>query len=390
MSQTEEKETKRGAENDPEKGSGNAPGVRADAKSGEKTGYVRSGDPRDAGFDLRRFLLLFVRRLWMFLPGMVIGALLFGGYRFVKEKIFAPETIYRNDTLYSIEFTIGQEGETQAWYNDATWNDVIDTDVIAGVASRFLTDVNKSTIAKASFVPTLTDIHMFHVYVDDRDPQRADDIQNALGLALQIFASTAPGFESISVWDRGKAKVVEEISTILRWTVAGACIGALVSFLLLAYCYVMDDRILLAADVRRGGGKCLGVMFKGKEDAREEARLREELQKQFKDTEALRIVDPVGTAVPAEAARHVMEMLPEGIRLNTGEKDAEKLICIAAGSVGVAELSRFLEHENGAVVLCEASPSLHRAYYFHSVKRNAKKAGSPEQSSGAEKEENDA
>ena len=42
-------------------------------------------DLNDKSFDLRRFLMLSVRKIWMIIIGAVVGAVLFGGFAFIKQ-----------------------------------------------------------------------------------------------------------------------------------------------------------------------------------------------------------------------------------------------------------------------------------------------------------------
>ncbi len=320
---------------------------------------------KDRGFDLRRFLMLLSRRLWMLLVGAVIGAALFGAFRFMKEKVYAPEQVYRNDSEYLIEFTKGQEEETQAYFNDYTWNDVLKTDAIAGTASQLLDGIDKAYIANAVSVPTMSDIHIIHVYVEDTDPEKADQIQTAMELSLGFFPAYYDGMESITSLNRGKAVPVTEASTIFRWAAAGAVIGCIIAALILAYHYIMDDRIMIAEDIRTSGARCLGVLFKGREDEKEEERLKEALNSFFKGKKEIRMIDPAGTAVSSAAADKIKAMLPEDISFNTGNKDAALLVCVAAGSLSISELKRFMADKDTAVVFCEAGYKLHRLYYFY-------------------------
>ena len=320
-------------------------------------------DNLDRGFDLRRFLMLSVRRLWMLLMGALIGAVLFGGYRFLKERVFAPAQLYRCDVEFLISFTKGEEEETQAYFNDYTWNDVIDTDVIAGSAAAIVEGADKEYIAAATTVPTMTDIRMFHVYIDDTDPEMANRIMNAIELSVMVFPNYVDGMDSISVLDRNAARPLIENSTIIRWAVAGAIIGVMAAMLLLAYKYVMDDTIRIVEDINTAGGRCLGVLFKNKDDASEESRLKEALNAEFGNAEEIRIIDPAGTAVSAESADRIKAMLPESIKYNTGNKDAKIICCVAAGSLSIAELKRFMQDKDTAVVLCEADHKLHAVYY---------------------------
>ena len=320
----------------------------------------------DRGFDLRRFLMLAVRRLWIVILGAVTGALLFGVFSYVKQIIYAPEPIYRNDSLYHITFT---QEEAKDYYNDYTWNDVLDTDAIAGIASEFMKDTDKNYIAASTTVPTMSDISLFHVYVDDPDPQKADDIQTALSLALSIFPQYISGMDSIEVMDRGSAQLLIWNTTIVRWTVAGAIIGVLASLFILAYVYIMDDTVRIAEDIRTAGGRCLGVLFKDKESPREEERLKEALNEAFSKAGEIRMIDPAGTAVSAETAGRIRAMLPDTIEFNTGNKDARVLLCVAAGSISISELKRFTSEGNTDIVFCDAPYKLHRIYYFYANRR---------------------
>ena len=324
-------------------------------------------------FDLRRFLLLGGSRIWMLLIGAVVGAALFGAFRFAKQELYGPEQLYRNDTLYAIEFTEGEQDETQLYFNDYTWNNVLDSDLIAGVAASLVDGADKAAIAAATTIPTMSDIRLFHVYVDHSDPKMADNIQNALEIALGSFSYTERGFDSISVWDRGKAEPLHEPSTILRWAVAGAFIGVLIAFFALAYHYIMDDAIRLAADAERAGAKCLGVLLSDRKNDEEEERLEKAVKQEFRGVKEVRIVDPAGTAVDEETARKVKELLPEGININSGDPEAKRLYCVEAGSVTMAELKRLMGGAREALILCDASPKLHKAYYFYGMKKKEKK-----------------
>ena len=313
--------------------------------------------------------MLSVRKIWMIMIGAAAGAILFGGFAFIKQKVYAPDPVYRNDSLYLISFTEGKEVDTQASFNDYTWNDIIDSDIIAGTASKFMSDMSKEYLADATTVPTMSDIRLFHIYVEDPDAKKADLMQNALELALAILPEYVDGMENISAIERGKAEPVIPLTTITRWAVAGAVIGALVALLLAAYVYIMDDTVRIAEDIRTAGVRCLGVMFKNTESKAEEERLKKALNDVYKDVKEIRMIDPAGTAVTAEEAGKIKAMLPEDTEYNTGSSKAEDLLCVAAGSISISELKRYTEGKEANVILCGADHKLHRVYYFYSKKK---------------------
>ena len=160
-------------------------------------------------FDLRRFLLLSAGKVWWLLIGAVLGAVLAGGGYYLRHNMNSAPEVYRSDAMYYITFTEGEQDTTQLYYNDYTWNDVLDSDQIAGVAATMAGGITKEQIAAATRVPTMSDIRMIHVYVETGDPETAESIQNAMGIALGYFAHQTEGFEEIVQWDRQPAELLK-------------------------------------------------------------------------------------------------------------------------------------------------------------------------------------
>ena len=304
------------------------------------------------GFDLRRFLLLSPRKWWVLLLGMV------------------EEPVYRSDTLYYITFTEGRQDVTQLYYNDYTWNDVLDSDVVAGVAATMAGGITKEQIAAATRIPTMSDIRMFHVYVEDPVPETAEQIQNAIGVALAHFAGEAEGFESIVQWDRTPAEIVREHDLTGRWLICGAVLGALAALLIVLYIYVMEDTVRLESDLYHIAGMkgCIvGSLFAGKEDSREKERLKRLLAERIAGAKNVVAVQPDGRPADSSVAETVKKLLPQG----TGSKKAEdavRILCIPAGKYGVKRIGREWaaagEKKPAAVLLYGVEYRLHKAYYF--------------------------
>ena len=194
--------------------------------------------------DRKLYLRLLVRQWYILVIAMVAGAAVFGGARFLKENFFSGPAVYRNDSTYYITFTQGQQDVTQLYYNDYTWNDVLDSDQIAGVAATLSGGMSKEELAEAVSIPTMSDIRIIHVYADHTDPQKADEIQNAVSIALAHFANSAEGFDSISMWDKGSAKEIKAPERISRYAAFGAVLGIIVGYFIAGYRAVVHDEEL--------------------------------------------------------------------------------------------------------------------------------------------------
>ena len=332
-------------------------------------------------FDLRRFLLLAGKKLWWLLAGAVLGAVLLGGGYFIRTQVLAGEAVYRSDALYYITFTEGAEEIKQHFYNDYTWNDVLDSDEIAGVAARMSGGITKEYIAASTRVPTMSDIHMIHVYVEDRDPAVAEQIQNAIGIALSYFAhNTEEGFEEICQWDRKPAQQLTEMNLISRWIIAGAVLGALCALLGVAYVYVMDDTVRLESDLYPVPGmreRIAGSVFAGKEDTKEAEQLREQLRQLMDGRTAVMLTGADGRPAEDALIQTVRRALPEGVNICNGKEkkgkaapeEAVTVCCIRAGGITAAQLKRLwaAAEKKGwpeAVILTDVAYALHKAYYL--------------------------
>ena len=369
-------------------------------------------------FDLRRFLLLSAGKLWWLLIGAVLGAVFFGGGYYLRHNMNPAPEVYRSDAMYYITFTEGEQDTTQLYYNDYTWNDVLDSDQIAGVAAMMAGGITKEQIAAATRVPTMSDIRMIHVYVDTDNPETAESIQNALSIALGYFAHQTEGFEEIVQWDRQPAEVLKEANLIDRWIIAGAVLGAVCALLFVAFVYVMDNKVRLEKDLYRIDGlryKIVGSLFAGKKDKKEQEHLREIMAEALEGRSTL-LIDWLGEEMPSEEViAEIRALCPEGTNIakapmkpkmdaksrkkakkdndkaakkaadkdkatDTGrEQEAEKdeimLCCIPAGKIKAAQAERLwneLEMLDAAgkrdlpelVLLTNVKHGLHKAYYL--------------------------
>ena len=320
-------------------------------------------------FDLRRFLLLAGKKLWWVIVGAMLGALLFGGGYYLKKNVFAGSPQYRSDALYQITFTKEEQDVTQLYYNDYTWNDVLDSDEVAGVAERMAGGISKAQIAAATRVPTMSDIRLFHVYVEDGDPETAERIQNAISVALSTFPNRVEGFEEIVQWDRKPAELLTEKNLINRWSIAGGILGALVALLAVACVYVMDDTVRLEKDLYRIPGmreRIAGSIFSGKTPEGEREHIAARLLQLCGESVC---AEMLGGKKPAEDVMEFLEKaLPETSHL-CETKPSTVVCCIPAGEMSVAQVERLwnaLEKEGWpeAVILTEVSGTLHKAYYL--------------------------
>lgn len=200
--------------------------------------------------DTKRYVLLNLKKIWWLMIGAVVGAVLFGVIYYLKTDVLAPEPLYRSQVLYEITFDRDQVDNIHDYYNDYTWNDILDSDQIAGRAASILGDMDKEAVAEAVSIPTMSDIRFIWVYADMESGADAERIQTAIGKALEEFAAATDGFTSITVWDTKEVGQIQHHSLIVRMTVAGAVIGALIALFFICYSSAMDDSVYTESDIK--------------------------------------------------------------------------------------------------------------------------------------------
>ncbi|MCR5210546.1 MAG: hypothetical protein K6C99_10080 [Lachnospiraceae bacterium] len=217
------------------------------------------------GFDLKRFICIYGKKILpALILGMAAGAVVFLLTDLGRMLIFHNDTTFRSDVMYHINFDTAEAEETKLYYNDYTWNDVLDSDVIAGVAAAKLS-LSKEEVAKATHIPTMSDIRLIHVYADADTAEAADRIQSAIGEALATFGTDTDGFVSIEKWDEKETIHVKADPYYSRWCVCGALTGLIFGVLSLLWKYACDDGLYLDDDTERLAGiSTAGVVFTDK------------------------------------------------------------------------------------------------------------------------------
>lgn len=204
-------------------------------------------------FDYKRFVLLNIKRMAAIFIFAAIFAVIAGALYYVKAIVLSGPDVYRCQAFYYITFDREEFEAVHDYYNDFTWNDVLDRDVIAGKAAE-RTGISKDRIAKMTSVPTMSDIRMIHVYVDSEDKDEAVLVQNEIASALYEFSEYEPGFDHIDKWDGPEVFVLEKEFHIVRILVFAAVLGAIFGFLYVLYKNATDTKVYTMADIEAATG----------------------------------------------------------------------------------------------------------------------------------------
>lgn len=203
------------------------------------------------GMDIKKYMLCLLKRLPVLLA--VIGGALLGAIVYtVVHTVPESEREYTAYAKIQLDFAADETGEAYQAYNGYTWNDLMATDPIMNlILGNLSADYDREEVAAAMRAEILSDIRILTLTVTTHSAARTDEILGAAVQALESYGAQAKEFLAINGIQTTQAKLVVADSRMAQAVLMGALLGFLISFLVISLYYVMDDRILVAGDVRK-------------------------------------------------------------------------------------------------------------------------------------------
>ncbi len=199
--------------------------------------------------DMRKQLLVLSRNIWKLIPGIVIGAVL-GAAIWTGVHRITDGAMYSAYSEFYLDFAMTENGAAYDYYNGYTWNDLMTTDMIAAHTLENLH--GGSDIAELERVTTaeiLSDIRVLRVSFSDSDEQKCAHIQAATEQALVTFGTEAKEFTQISLIKSVSPEKVIADDRMAQAILLGAILGLLITFGIMDYRYLLDDRIYVPSDI---------------------------------------------------------------------------------------------------------------------------------------------
>ncbi|MDD6628661.1 MAG: hypothetical protein PUF03_10490 [Lachnospiraceae bacterium] len=206
----------------------------------------------DAGMDMKKWILMLSHRFWMVLVAAAAGAVLGGIVYTVAHTVPESEREYRAVSKVYLDFATDESGQVYQEYNGYTWNDLMITDPILDLTMSYLSeDYTREEVMEATEATILSDLRLLTVTITTNHADRTDAILAATDQALEEYGSTAKEFIQIQVIQTTQASLVVADSRLVQAVVLGLVIAVAVVLLGMLLYYVLDDRILVASDVKQ-------------------------------------------------------------------------------------------------------------------------------------------
>ncbi|MCM1121742.1 MAG: hypothetical protein NC416_04085 [Eubacterium sp.] len=212
---------------------------------------MREGNYVDAGMDMKKLGICFIRECWLVFVAAALGAVIGAVVYMIVRTVPESEREYQAMSKIYLDFASDETGEAYQAYNGYTWNDLMVTDPFLDVTMGYLSqDYTREEVAAATKAEILSDIRLLTVTITTHDADRCNAIMQATGKSLVQRGDTAKEFINIEVIQCTEAELVTADDRTIQAALVGLGIAVALTLFGMLFYYIMDDRIFVAGDLR--------------------------------------------------------------------------------------------------------------------------------------------
>lgn len=331
-------------------------------------------------FDFKLFILCFLKKIWIVLMAMLVGAILAGGCNYIAKVVMAGPVKYEVVTTYYVDYYFDREtGMFHSYYNDATWKSMVKTDWFVdatwenALESGFVPEkynVKKEDMPEMLSASLETDLRMPFSCVATSDPELTVILNDALQQTFLELITQQEVLE-VRVIDETVVREQERDDRTFRACILGAVLGAFFAAVGISFRIIMDDSVRLPETFTyRYGIPALGILGKGEKELSKETLANIRYRFREKKNVAMLAVDEQ-EAVPEcmmPEEYHVVKSNAREARYEDLRQAEGVLLWIRAGMRNSKEIEHLLHElavqdvEVQGVLLYDADTKLLKAY----------------------------
>ena len=206
----------------------------------------------DAGMDMKKLMLCFIGKIWVVCFAAVMGAAIGGVIYTVSHVVPESEREYRAIAKIYLDFAVDETGEVYQEYNGYTWNDLMAADPILDVTMAYLPDdYTREEVIAATKAEILSDLRLLTITITTHEQDRCNAILRATEQSLTERGDAAKEFTKIEVIQTMDALLVTADDRTVQAALVGLVMAVVFLLLGMMYYYVLDDRILVASDLKK-------------------------------------------------------------------------------------------------------------------------------------------
>ena len=219
------------------------------------------------GMDGKRFALCLFKKGWIILAAALAGAAVAAGIYLFAALVLGGKPEYQVFSQYRIYFDKEKYGEIEDYYNAYTWGEIMKTDQVVDFVMEALPEgISKAQVKASVSVGQMNDVKIMPLYITTQDAGLSQEIAKAYVYGLDKFAKSIEGLSGMQCWTVEPAAQVPRATKTLNAFMFGGILGAVLSFLVLVFFYILDDSIYLEEDfAKRFRIPVMGILTRGKD-----------------------------------------------------------------------------------------------------------------------------
>lgn len=284
----------------------------------------------DAGMDMKKLGLCFMRNIWLVLIAAAVGAVAGSVIYTIAHTVPESEREYQAVSKIYLDFAADETGEVYQAYNGYTWNDLMATVPILDVTMEYLPeDYTREEVAAATKAEILSDLRLLTIIITTHDADRTNMIMQATQKSLVRRGDTAKEFKNIAVIQSEGAELVMADDRMVQAALIGLSIVVVLTLFGMLFYYMLDDRILLTVDLKIvTDASFVGYVGAG-----------ERLDREYNDNLSY-LRARLGTLATLSVAQKTMERTTEEENDAVITQEKWKELCDAGGVVVVVEYGK--------------------------------------------------
>lgn len=207
-------------------------------------------------FDMRLFVLLCIRRIWIVLAGAVAGLALVGGIYYLKNVTLGGVIPYTLDSKYYVEYAVDpSDQQTYSYFASYTWNDFLKSDAMVEEMLKEVTVPITAQELRDSFEAELvSDLRICYIHTTHEDAQTAREIDRVAGNAIVAVGEQQKELVEVSLSSRGEPRLAMPDVRTLRACVLGVVLGIFFSVFGLGLQVMLEERVYVPGTLARRYG----------------------------------------------------------------------------------------------------------------------------------------
>lgn len=201
--------------------------------------------------DLKRLYLRFLNRIWLLVMLMAVGAVV-GGVAYQLARAMRMPVAYEAVSKLYISFGVDESGEIYQYYNGYTWNDLLDTDpILDRIMAYAPADASREAVSEATRAEILSDIRLLTITVEGSTEKFVREVQAAVENGLTDYAQDSEELKRIEVIRTDDPRRIYWDDRTVTACVSGAVFFGVISCLIMAFAYVLDEAVYVQGDVEK-------------------------------------------------------------------------------------------------------------------------------------------